>query len=241
MAGAGPVTEHSESEGEVGPMEEFLERESNETMMDYEWPACAKKVATWNSDTAKKEVAAAGGFSVRGATLHLPRAAVQLPAIIWIALPSASLTVCARKHTLDQALGRTFVYAGHGKDNDSDRIFVVKMLGLQHGKGPLGNVMVRDVEIMGSFTALPPTMALVDTPGNVNSKKHGSNANATKSCPLGPQSTCADAHHVTRGRGGEGLGDANEEYARMQEALVDAEAVIAVGGPKNLDADQPAQ
>ena len=50
-----------------------------------------------------------------------------------------------------------------------------------------------------------------------------------------------DAHHVTRGRGGEGLGDANEEYARMQEALVDAEAVIAFGGPKNLDADQPAQ
>ena len=75
MAGAGPVTEHSESEGEVGPMEEFLERESNETMMDYEWPACARKVAAWNSDTAKKEVAAAGGFSVRGATLHLPRAA----------------------------------------------------------------------------------------------------------------------------------------------------------------------
>ena len=41
---------------------------------------------------------------------------------------------------------------------------------------------------------------------------------------------------------GWGLGDANEElYARIQEALVDAGAVIVFGGQKNLDANQPAQ
>ena len=103
-----------------------------------------------------------------------------------------------RNTPLTRFLAGAFVYAGHGKDNDSDRIFVTKMLELQQGKKSLGDVMVRDVKIMAPFTALPPTMALVDTPGG----GHGSKENATKSCPLGPQSTGAGAHHVTRGRGG---------------------------------------
>ena len=47
---------------------------------------------------------------------------------------------------------------------------------------------------------------------------------------------------MSRVGAGWGLGDANEEsYARIQEALVDAGAVIVFGGQKNLDADQPAQ
>ena len=54
-----------------------------------------------------------------------------------------------------------------------------------------------------------------------------------------------DLHHLPEQRVGNGSKWAPRAglfaKARMQEALVDAEAVIAFGGPKNLDADQPAQ